>query len=416
MRFQIGLVAVLASACTGSIDTGGDNPPPPPPVTDVQIVVQDAASPQANVRVLFQNADGSLIAEVATDTAGRAVSEMPNGGNLTVIRTFPMAVDPNLQRYPEIYSYVGIKAGDRLVLGNETDTLGSPGAINVKVPTGAQGTVTVLTSCGSGQGTAPNVAITTAGCPANLSFYITDANQDSLVAKAAYSSSVDISQGMLSQNLSTTLSAQNVLPGMSQVDAEVRIVDGTFALYSSTPKRIDAQNATINLPHVDGVDELVVATIRATDGTQLVADRRAYSPTPTIVDAGAGVIPYVTTPTYAPTGISWIEKGTGAADFVIATIDVTPGPQGGGTLAPYRRVIVAPHSGTSLPLPRLVGADSIFNPTAGDQLAGTHGIVRATGGYDAARAHVFSVTSVVQTAPMGGMVTVSYAGNNPPTL
>jgi hypothetical protein len=280
------------------------------------------------------------------------------------------------------------------------------------VPDALQGTINIVTPCGSGQGTAPYVPITVAGCASNLTLYATDGNQSTLFSHAAFGPNVDLSLETPTGSLATTLSSTDLLPGMTTVTAETRILDGTYQLYSSGAKRVDTAPASINMPNLQNVDELVVGTIKATDGTQMVASRKPYAVTPTIIDAGADLLPYVTTPAYTPTAVTWMETGTGVADFVIATLDVTP--KNGGD--EYIRIIMAPHDGLTLAVPLMTGADALYNPMTGDQIAGTHELVKATGGYDAARPHAFAVPSVLQNAPMNGSVTLSYAGNTPPTL
>lgn len=410
------LALVLASACTGSISGmgggGGGGSGMPPPV-DVQIVVQDALVPQPNVRVLFQDADGSTITEAMTDASGRASADMPDGGNLTVIRTYQ--VTPPAPPVPDqVVTYVGVKPGDRLVLGNPTTTA-TPAAINVVVPTGAQGTVKVVTACGSGEGPAPNVPITVAGCPSQLDFYVTDQSNSSFIANAAYGQSVDLSQGMLRQDLTTTLNATDLQPNTA-VSVEERIMSGTFELFTTDPKRVDQGPQSVDLPDVQGVDAVTVTTSQANNSTEMVASRATYAATPMVVDASAGLIPAVSNTTYSPTGISWLEQGPGDADFVLAILHVTRGgtPQP-GAVNDYTRTVIAPHAGTSLSLPLLVGADAIYNPTVADQIAGGQALVKATGGYDAARATALSAADLLDTAPEGGTITMSYAGNTPPT-
>jgi hypothetical protein len=109
----------------------------------------------------------------------------------------------------------------------------------------------------------------------------------------------------------------------------------------------------------------------------------------------------------------WTEDGTGAADFVIATFQITPNNP---LNDPYMRYVIAPHAGPMLAIPPLGGTDSMYNPLAGDQVNATPGLVAATGGYDAARAHAFSVSDMTELVAAGGTVTVSYAGGNAPTL
>ena len=413
----LALVIASATACTGAIDSmggpGSGSGAPPPPI-DVQIVVQDAFVPQPGVRVLFQAADGSTILEATTDAQGRATADMPDGGNLTVIRTYP-TTPPDPARPDQVYTYVGVKPGDRLTLGNPTTTA-TPTAINVVVPSGAQGTVKVLTACGSGEGQAPNVPMTVAGCPATLDYYVMDSGGSSFLARAAYAPSVDLSQGVLQQALTTTVNATNI-PANSAVSVEERLMSGTFELFSTGAKRVDGGPQSVDLPDVQGAEAVTVATIQANNSTEAIATRAAYAATPMLADASTGLIPAVSNTSYAPTGVSWLEQGPGDADFVLATLAVT---RGDPTMAPgaapqYTRVILAPHAGTSLSLPMLVGADAIYNPTVADQIQGAQALVKATGGYDGARATALAVGDLLDSAPMGGSVTMSYAGNTAPT-
>lgn len=408
------LLLLLGSACTGSISgmNGAPGSGMPPPPEDVQITVQDAFVPQANVRVLFQNADGTTISEATTDASGHASADMPDGGNLTVIRTYPV-MPPDPPREDQVYTYVGVKPGDRLVLGNATTTA-TPTAINVIVPTGAQGTVKVVSACGEGQGTAPNVAISVASCPAQLDFYVTDADT-SFVAHASYASSVDLSQNTLRQDLTTTLNATNI-PANTAVSVEERLMSTTFELFRTGPKRVDQGLASANLPDVDGVDGLAILTSSANNATEQVASRAPYAATPVILDASAGLIPTVSDTSYSPTGVSWAEQGPGSADFVLATLHVTrSGTSPIGATDTYTRTILAPHAGTSLELPLLRDADAIYNPSAADQISGQQAIVAATGGYDAARAGALGVADLLDITPSAGTLTMSYAGGTAPT-
>ena len=405
----------LAAGCTGSIGGGDDQPPPPPP-TDVQIVVQDGATLQSGVRVVFQNADGSTLVEKMTDGSGFAAMEMPDGGNLTVIRTYPPVPPPGEPRPPDVYTYVGVKPGDRLALGHETDLSGTPAAINVAVPTAAQGPVDIVTPCGSGQGNPPNVAITVVGCPAQMAVYITDQNQSSVFAQMPYAPSLDLSGQTLVGTLSTTLSANGLSPG-DAVTLEVRLMSGTFELYTSNPQRVDGGPQTVDLPNLQGLDELVVATIAPqAGGAQMVASRKPYTPSPTSFDASVGLIPYVTgTPMFTPAAITWTESGPGTADAVIVSLEVTRSGAPPGAVG-YARYIIAPHAGTSLTIPQLAGADAIYNPQMMDQINGAYGIAQMAGGYDAMRSHAFAVSSLIEAASTSGSVVLSYAGNAPPGL
>ncbi len=411
----LSFVLLAASACTGSID-GDDGGGTPPPRNDVRVQIKDGFSPVASVRVIFQDAADVVVLDTVTDAQGMASAEMSTG-SVTVIRTFPVITPPppEGQRAPEIYTYVGVKNNDLLQLGDATSTK-APGAIVVKVPETAEGTVKVVTPCGSGQGTAPNIAITVNDCPTMMGFLVTDAQQSSFFQEAPYAENVDLSLGILSGDLAATLSATNVPPNTS-VNAEERVVTGLFTLYRSGEKRIDQAPQTVNLPNLTGVDQLLVTRISTQGmGNQIVAARDTYSGSPALIDATADLIPYVTgNPQVAPTGVSWTEMGTGTADAVYVTLNVTRGTAMGGTPAldaEYTRLIVAPHTGTSLRMPVL--PDALYNPTSMDQIGGSTGLVRATGGYDTIRAKAFAVDSLVDATPTAGKLVLSYAGGTPP--
>ena len=415
MRTYLGWIALLASACTGDIGTdpgggsGSGGPPPPPPATDVRVTVQDGFMPQPGVRVLFQNADGTTIQEIATDATGVADLDMPVS-NVTVIRTFPVLPAPATPRPAAIYTYVGVKAGDRLVVGDEMETVAaSLTAVNVSVPSTAQGTVSLTSACGSGQGSAPLVPISVAACPSQVTFFAQDQGGSSFLVKTSYGSPIDLSTAALTNSLNTSFSASGVGGDIQNVSVEARIVDGTYSLWSTGPQNITGGTQNVDMPNVASADELLVTTVQTANGSLMMGARQPYAVTPTTVDVTAlPQIPYVSTVTYSPTGVSWAEQGSGSAEFVIARLDVTA-----QSTANYQRFIIAPHTGKSLPLPMLVGADAMYNPSAADQIAGAAAIGSSAGGYDAARAKAFAVTSMVQTTTSAGPFVLSYSGNAP---
>jgi hypothetical protein len=141
----------------------------------------------------------------------------------------------------------------------------------------------------------------------------------------------------------------------------------------------------------------------------MVASREPYAAEPHTIDASASTVPYVPNAVYTATGVTWIETGTGTADFVVSTLAVT-------STTKYTRYIIAPHTNKSLAVPTLAGADAIYNPSATDSIVGTLGLGTVTGGYAAARAFAFSTPNLVDGAPMNGTLTLSYAGDTAPTL
>jgi hypothetical protein len=405
MRFIIGL-ALLTAACTESITGDDDGTPPPPAGGPVQITVRDGNVPQAGIDVLFQDADDTVVLETTTNAMGMATATMTTG-NVTIARTFPAA----LQRNPEIYTYVGVVAGDNLALGDPTDDTGTPTTINVTVPADLDGNVTITSACGSGQGAGPVITMTVAGCPASVMFFIADDGDDAGIVTAPYSANIDLSAAGLNGTLGTTFSSTDLTPDISAVDLEAYAMDGTYELYSSGSQAVDPTEQTVDLPNLSGVDELVVATISSSNGTQMESSRKPYAATPHSIDASANLLPYVANAMYQPTGVTWTETETGKSspEFVVSTLAVI------GTIK-YTRFVIAPYAATNLPVPVLAGSDAIYNPNTSNTITGTLGIGAMIGGYAAARHLAFTTPRIVDGAPMNGTITLSYAGATAPTL
>lgn len=399
------LSLLLATACTGTID-GGD-PFTSPPGTDVQVVIRDGQSPQPGALVIFQDPSGAVIAEVTTDAGGAAAAELLDGGSVTVIRTYPLIVGQDPPR-TEVFTYVGVQAGDQLSLGKTTDDRGTASAVLVKVPEGTAGTVKIVAPCGTGQGEGPLVAITVRGCAPEIGLYVVDGAKQSFFKRTAFSENMDVSGESLVGALTSPISATNVPPNTT-VTVEQRLGSDGFYFYSTGTKRVEAAPANVDLPPLTGVEQLVVTSSSSNNRTQVVASRKAYTQDSTIVDASAGLIASVSGLAYkAATGITWTEEGTGTPDAVIASLAVTrPDDQ------QYVRMIIAPHAGAALQVPVLPGAGALYNPVMGDQVSVSLGLVKATGGYDAARGRAFAGPSIVDATPMNGQITLSYAGAPP---
>jgi hypothetical protein len=203
----------------------------------------------------------------------------------------------------------------------------------------------IATPRGSGQGTAPNVPISIQGCQPDL-FYVS-ANGASALGRAAYVPSVDLTGLSLRQLLASTVSASNVTAGTT-VTVEQRLAIGGFFLASSGAKRVDAAAATVALPQLDGVEQLVVTAVTGANRTELVAARSAYASDLANVDASVGLIAAVgAKPVFTPAAITWVEATPGAPDLVINSLAVTRG----GPADPKQQVR-AHHDTRPTPRPR----------------------------------------------------------------
>jgi hypothetical protein len=414
-------IAASLTACSGSIDMGGDDVPV---VTDVQMTVRDGNVPVAGARVVFQDASEAVIADVVTDGAGLALAEMPDGGTVTVFRTYPPAVPIEDTRPTTLFTYVGVKPGDRLELGEAVNETAPAQAINVMVPMTAQGNINVKTQCGEGNGTAPLIPLTVRGCGGNLTVYVTDGDDSSFAMQAPFSENVDVSSGAFLGSLGSTISALNLAVGSGiTLNVEKRLEMDNFTFFSTGNKTLNENNLTadVTMPALTNVNQLLITRISDGQGRQqMVAERKAYQSGTTVVDATMPLIPYVSNVSYAPTGISWVEQGPAqaAADAVFTTFEVTRDTGGQPpTLADrYVRAIIAPWQNGALDMPRFSApADTMYNPGATDQIAGQFGIVRITGGgYDLIRSKGYTVKNITDAAPMDQLVNISYAGGNAP--
>lgn len=105
----------------------------------VSVKVIDGTS---NVPVYFQNADGSLVAKVMTDTNGVASTMMKPGGNATIVFTYtsvPAVAAPGVAptRY-QLFTWEGVQANDTLLISGEGSGSGSgttPSLVTVTIPT-----------------------------------------------------------------------------------------------------------------------------------------------------------------------------------------------------------------------------------------------------------------------------------------
>src|SRR6202042_90094 len=129
------------------------------------------------------------------------------------------------------------------------------------------------------------VTMTVAGCPSSVMFYIADDDGDAGIVTAPYSANIDLSTAGLNGTLGTTFSATDLTPDISAVDVATYAMDGTYELYSSGNQAVDPTEQTVDLPNLSGVDEVVVATITSSSGTQMVSSRKPYAATPHSIDA-----------------------------------------------------------------------------------------------------------------------------------
>jgi len=398
------LVSLFSSACVGEIWGTGDNPPgqdppvdpPQPPPTEVRIAVHDPSGPVAGVAVVFMNADDSVVADSVTDAQGVAVATMPTG-SVTVIREDASSTEPA----GAVYTYVGVKAGDKLELALPALTTTTPTTVTVRVPEGdpdAPLPVTVRTPCGEGTGLPPEVSVTLDGrCGAMTDFYVMEIGDEypsAFIKRAPIAPTVDLSLETYRPALTTSLSVTNAPIGATAYVEKTLETDLFRPVFSSGMLPVaEGQSVDAIIPDLPGVEEQLIATVSYNGSTQRVGKREPYAAAPGMVDLSTAMIIGPSAPSISADMLTWTETGSGSPDLVV----------GEARGAQITRRVVGPYAGASLRIPHLPATHDAFNVKADD--VASIALAKVSSGYDGIRAQAFNGP----LAPLNGSATVSLA-------
>jgi hypothetical protein len=395
----------------------------PQPVTDVKLTVRDGSTPKAGVKVIFQANDDSVIAELDTDAMGIATTKMPDGGSVSVVRTYGPDVYGQPGPVDHVYTYTGVKPGDVIELaGVLRDDTPFNALVDVGLTNGEF--VGVMTPCGSGYGHAPLIAVQLKGCGGETDFYVVNYSGDIgdphdppdpndpnpppsgplyFVAHAKLAAMIDLSQETFRGTLSTEYSASNV--SGAQIALQKRLVFRDFTVFDTGVQT--APTVTTDVPELPVADQIVTAHVSYAGTHVVISARDLFTSAPKSIDIMGSVIPTSSAPTLAGNLLSWTQAGGGSADFSVADIAV------GAVDRQFVHSVVAAHNGTSLRVPVLPATHDKYNGQPTDTPRITHSLVRVTGGYDAARARVFNYAALSDVAPLGGIATASYPSATP---
>ena len=136
MRLLVGFTcALVAFGCSddGKVRRLPDAPPPEvdaSPFGSVSLSVVEGTTPRAGVRVLFQNADSSVVLDTTTGTDGKASAAMAPGGYVTAIDPFGVEQPKGLPVSADLRTFAGVKPGDQLRLVQAAQTTAT---INVNI-------------------------------------------------------------------------------------------------------------------------------------------------------------------------------------------------------------------------------------------------------------------------------------------
>jgi hypothetical protein len=388
------LIASIFPACLPAFDDVEEPPiqeppvePPPDPVTRVTVTVRDGGAPVPGVSIVFQApGDDHVLADVVTDATGTAVAEMPDGGSVTAIRSAIVGDETTVTAY----TLAGVKPGDSLVIGNPVAPLGTPVTVTLQLP--AAGQFAVVSPCGIANG-GPQLSIQLSGCGTDTDFFAFG-QAGAFLARRAIAPTIDLTTETLRANRDTTLTATNVPPA-TPLTLEKKLLSGDYTLFRSGARSGAQVTARVPDPGTATADQLVIARLE-NPRRQDVAARAAYTSGDATIDVGAALIPFVDPATFDGRTVTWTQDGAGTPDLAVVTLV-------DGTLT---RVVAGPITGPMLALPSFARARGV---DVGPDALVEHSTVKVTGGYDAIRARVLAVDSLVEAAPANSTIAVATA-------
>ncbi|HEY4059259.1 MAG TPA: hypothetical protein VGM39_21730 [Kofleriaceae bacterium] len=393
------LILVLLAACgggSGSDVDGGVDPDgavaPDAPTSVVTVHLYDGHQPVAGRAVAFLKADDSVVAETMTDATGTASAPMPAGGSVTVAGA---GVTNGT-----VYTYLDVKNGQELTIGAPTSAPTTPFQISVTIPSTVQPTAQdflVNATCNINASNESNARTLTmmvkAGCT-TADFYAETKDSSFKTTATAWRPAQPVSPGAtidmgtaFTPPTMSTLSISHA-PQFTTITPALDLVVGSFYPVASP------FNSDITITNGMGAKLLTHASIPGSSletrlqveglGNQFWIKRTA--PGAVTLDLSDGNLPSVSAGVdYSPTSgaVTWQESGH-AVDTSAANLTVRK-----GTARNFTRLVIGPHDGTSLHVPKLPTSLAQFNAAADDTVTATVAIGSFPGGYSRIVPHAF---------------------------
>ena len=435
-------------------DAALDAPIDMSPAAPVTITVTDGGDPLMGLTVYFQESDSMLVSAAQTDAGGKASAVVHAGGFVTVVQLFPVPqvragapfeVPPGPRS--ELTTFAGVKPGDDLHLDLDPVTPETTDiTFDLSVPNEELGrTYTLYSSCGtqtlgigqspvragrraagigSGAPTPVTASVTLTGCGATADMLVVSSDSETQALSWLYKPAVAVADGVpvaltddYQAATDVTFTYNSVAPSINAltVQRELRSAHGSLGfvmnLQTATPD-IDTAIASVTQPLPEAAGLLAVTTTmdqpNAGHGQQTFFEWGATGDY-TIDYSAVALHGYASTPS-ADVGshvIAWSEASGGVApDFVFGSYDLSRADDNG--LNTWSWQIVAPYTAgqAKLTYPVVPATLYDYNPAAEEQPQVQRlTTVKAPGGYDAFRAHAFSLDpSSVVTGATGRIV------------
>jgi hypothetical protein len=373
-----GGVAVDSSA---AVDAVVDSSPPPPP-TRVRVVMFSQGRPVADVPVVFQRSDDTVVADVKTDAQGVADVEFPEGGS--TVSLLPIYSD----RTRGVITYLGVKPGDVLEVGSKFPETTFVGNVTLQLPPLPDGSrsYTVVMRC-STVFDVPGPSVTLRPCGSPTNFLVRDDNHHSFYTDLMTlhdGQTVDLTAGVFRGTRTLALRAENVLTPKFGANGDTYTSDWLMPLSSDQSLSIPiksgvgtAEFAISDIPTAEVTADLAIGTAAGTE----IWYRRQAPTSPFVFDFSQTGVAFITTPTYAGNTLSWSEQGTGG-DLAYALVFLK-NPAGAIRVDIS---IFGAKTGHTLRVPTFPAPYADRNRIPGDvSQVFRAGIARASGGWDAVR-------------------------------
>jgi hypothetical protein len=442
MRYFLLVVEVVivgAVACGGDDNNSGHLPdaPPIPPMDGavdtpapqpITLTAMRNGAPVAGVLTYFLAADGSLGDTVKTNDQGVASSIKADGGSVTAIDPFPPVFNTQGAGFHDLRTFLGVKAGDHLVLTQNDDPPKVKITFTAKTVENAQ-SYEVFTTCELESGLVtpardelaasdPTGEITLSGCN-GVADILVIAQGSELGTRALYRANVSLTDGA-----EVNLTGENdTYQAVGSVDFNYKHVLGlrtagvtttyklatTHGLFQglriSGSRAITGEDLQVRLdgaPAIAGATGLIDTSLVVEgdfqpEGFTLesryhVIDPRSAAAAYDLDMAGAAnrLLPaFLSFPSYNPTTqrVSWVEALGGVSpDLTIAQISVFHAD------AQLTWTLAAPYTPGEVKFPTLPTDVADLNPVAGDRVNVEHLInAKVPDHYDGIRARVLDV-------------------------
>jgi hypothetical protein len=386
---RIWLCLILLAACssgpsTGADGGGGGGDGPPPSGTPVTALVDNGGAPVANARVVFQNADSSVVADTVTDAGGSASASMEAGGFVTVVS--PSNIGDTLQ------TIAAVAPGDALVFHRVDRSVAptfsltvpsNPGTTIYSVDMTCHG-IAVIDVGSAGHDTQGSDSVTGTGqvenCPSGVVDMLitpTDTNLALLARDVPINAGPVVITGAYAPNVSVTVDATNVPAGYPDLGFEYKVQTprGTlldsYELDGSAMVVAGAESGTLTVPAGDYgfVDRQAFDTGSTLDELDAIGWGSSHAATLARDLSGAALPGFASVPQFdaATHALTWqATAGTATPTIALSWVE---GERNGTT---WQWLITEPYTAGAVTYPVLPVGSFDYNFAATDTAANAY--------------------------------------------